>query len=95
MNSEEALSLVYSAIQQVNEMRSPEEQIPATSDVKLVGDDGILDSLALTTLILALEEGLREETGTDISIIGEDSFDNLAGQFGTPSTIAELIITLV
>jgi hypothetical protein len=47
--------------------------------------------LALTTLILSLENRLREKTGEDVPLMQESDFDALTQQFRTPRAIAELI----
>ena len=91
MDPQHCLPLVYDALRRVNELRVPEQRVPEEPDVVLVGDEGLLDSLALTTLILALENRLREKTGNDISLMQEADFDALAEQFKTPRAIAELI----
>ena len=91
MDVQHCLPLVYDALRRVNEIRPPEEHVPEEPDVVLVGDEGLLDSLALTTLILALENQLREKTGKDISLMQEADFDTLTEQFHTPRAIAELI----
>ena len=95
MNLQESQSLVYVAMRQVNAMRAPNEQIPERSDVVLVGDDGVMDSLALMTLILALEEGFRERIGKDVSIMGENNFDKLVAHFRTPEDIAKYLLELL
>jgi acyl carrier protein len=75
----------------VNEIRPPNQRVPEEPDVVLVGEEGLLDSLALTTLILSLENKLSEKTGQDVSLMLETDFDTLSRQFRTPRAIAELI----
>ena len=91
MDVQHFLPLVYEALRRVNDIRPPNEQVPEEPDVVLVGNEGLLDSLALTTLVLALENRLREKTGSDVSLIQEANFDTLTEKFRTPWTIAELI----
>jgi acyl carrier protein len=91
MDVQDCLLLVYDALRRVNEIRSSEEHVPEEPDVVLVGDEGLLDSLALTTLILSLENRLREKTGEDVPLMQESDFDALTQQFRTPRAIAELI----
>lgn len=91
MDVRDCLPLVYEALQKVNAIRPSEEQVPEEPDVVLAGDEGLLDSLALTTLILSLENRLREKTGEDVSLMQEGDLDALTQQFRTPLAIAELI----
>ena len=55
-----ALDVVYNAIDVVNDLRQANDQIARTPDVALAGEGGCLDSLALATLILAVERRVAE-----------------------------------
>jgi hypothetical protein len=91
MEIQTGLSLVYDALRRVNQIRPPEAQVPEEPDVVLVGDKGLLDSLAITIFIVALENLLREKTGQDVPLLQEADFEALTEQFRTPRMIAELI----
>jgi acyl carrier protein len=93
MDQTAALKLVYDAIDTANELRREEDRIPKTPDVKLVGQDGRLDSLALATLLLAIERRTEEETGESISLLDEsgDDLDAQLHRFETPEALAGLI----
>ncbi len=91
MEIQTCLSLVYDALRRVNEIRPPEAQVPEEPDVVLVGDKGLLDSMAITILIVTLENLLREKTGQEVPILQETDFETLTEQFRTPRVIAELI----
>jgi acyl carrier protein len=91
MDAQHYLPLIYDALRRVNEIRPPNQRVPEEPDVVLVGEEGLLDSLALTTLILSLENKLSEKTGQDVSLMLETDFDTLTRQFRTPRAIAELI----
>ena len=91
MDLNQSLRLVYDALRRVNETRSLDDQVPEEPDVMIVGEPGLLDSLALTTLILTIEDAVSEKIGKDVSLIQEAQFDTLTKQFRTPRAIAELI----
>jgi hypothetical protein len=91
MEIQTCLSLVYDALRRVNEIRPPEAQVPEEPDVVLVGAKGLLDSMAITILIVTLENLLREKTGQEVPILQETDFETLTEQFRTPRLIAELI----
>jgi acyl carrier protein len=92
MNAEEALDTVYRALGMVNELRLPGDAIPRTPHAILTGDGGALDSLALVTLVLAVEQSVMESTGREISLMGEESFDTRQGSFRTPAALAAYIV---
>jgi hypothetical protein len=90
-NKGEILALVYGCIDDINDLRSPDQAIERRPDVLLVGEGGCLDSLALATLILNLERRASRLSGREISLFdGRELEDNLA-RFCTPATLAELI----
>jgi acyl carrier protein len=91
MEFDQALSLLYSALQTVNELRPPDDAIAQDPDIVLVGDDGVLDSLGITTLILSLENRLRD-AGRDVALLEGDDFESEMSRFRTPATIARLIV---
>jgi hypothetical protein len=91
METQTGLSLVYEALRRVNQIRPPEAQVPEDPDVILLGDKGLLDSMAVTVLIVTLENLLREKTGQEVSLLQEADFEVLTEQFRTPRVIAELI----
>ena len=91
MQISQELKLVYSAISRVNDIRLPDEQIPEAPDTVLVGDEGLLDSLAITTLILALEDDIRAAYDRDVPLMQYSEEEDWLTYFRTPQTIAALI----
>lgn len=90
-NSAEILALIYGCIDDINDLRSPEEAIEKRPDILLVGEGGSLDSLALTMLILNIERRTAKLSGKEISLLdGRELDDNLA-RFATPTALVDLI----
>ena len=94
-NPGEILALIYGCIDDVNELRLPEEAIDKQPNVVLIGEGGCLDSLALMMLILNLERRASSISGREISLLdGRELEDNLA-RFATPAALAELVTEVV
>ena len=90
-NKGEILALVYGCIDDINDLRSPDEAIEKRPDVLLAGEGGCLDSLALAMLILNLERRASGFSGKEISLLdGKGLEDNLA-RFSTPAALAAAI----
>jgi hypothetical protein len=87
-----ALGIVYDALDVVNGTRSADEQLPKRPDVALAGEGGSLDSLALVTLVLAIERGAGAVAGTAVSLFEETQIDPRMSSYRTPSTIASLLL---
>jgi hypothetical protein len=94
MDHAAALQLVYEGIDVANELRRADDQIPKAPDVKLVGADGRLDSLALATLLLAVERRVEETTGHSIYLLDDSEGDPDSQLEGleTPESLAALIL---
>jgi hypothetical protein len=86
-----ALGIVYDALDVLNGTRAPDEQLPKAPDVPLAGDGGSLDSLALVTLVLAVERGVAAVAGTGVGLL-DDQIDPQMSAYRTPSTIASLLV---
>lgn len=91
MDKSALLQVVYQAIDVVNELRGDDEQIPKRDDVVLAGSDGVLDSLALVTLILAVESKVAELTGESVGLLDDSDFSDDVDRIRTPSAIVELV----
>ena len=90
-DSGEVLALIYGCIDDINDLRLPNEAIEKRPDVILVGEGGCLDLLALTMLILNVERQASKISGKAISLLdGRELEDNLA-RFSTPAALAELV----
>jgi hypothetical protein len=94
MDHAAALQLVYEGIDVANDLRRADDQIPKAPDVKLVGADGRLDSLALATLLLAVERKVEEATGIGVYLLddSEGDQDSQLQRLATPDTLAGLIL---
>jgi acyl carrier protein len=63
---------VLAAIDELNELRSPTEQIAKSDSTSLVGPDGALDSLGLVNLIALLEQRIEDDLGRALSLVDSD-----------------------
>ncbi len=66
-NYEKLLSVVYEALDVVNQMLPIEKQVSKSEDLEIFGKDAALDSLAQVNLLVAIEEKVGESLGTYVS----------------------------
>jgi hypothetical protein len=92
MDHQEALNIVYGALDLINSLRAPEDVIVSSPEVVLAGAGGIMDSLALTTLVLSVESRVGELTGVEISLIDGGDLDAELESLRTPATLAATIV---
>jgi acyl carrier protein len=70
----EAVSrILFDSVILLNRQLPNRKKIPSAESTVLHGDDGELDSLSLVTLLVAVEEGLEDEFGTNCELMDEIS----------------------
>lgn len=88
MTSQEQIrTLIYRAIDRVNETLKPADAVAKAPGTMLMGDAQVFDSMGFVTFMAALEDLLASATGRDLSIVDtmfaqgvdEWSVDSLAG----------------
>lgn len=62
-------------------------------DTPLFGDGGVLDSLGLVELIIALEQEIESEAGVTVVLADERAFSQRQSPFATVATLAEYAAT--
>jgi hypothetical protein len=95
MDREIAFRIVYEAIDVVNGQRAPDAQLVKSPDVIFAGENGALDSLALTTLVLGVERKVKEVTGKEIDILASAIVEDGISALRTPSALVEIILQQV
>jgi hypothetical protein len=90
-NKGEILALVYGCIDDINDLRTPDEAIEKRPDVLLAGEGGCLDSLALAMLILNLERRASSLSDKEISLLDGRELEDSLARFSTPSALADLV----
>lgn len=95
MDRKIATDLVFQALDAVNELRAPTSQIPKKLDVELFGQDGVLDSLAMTTLVLSIERNVENQFGVQVDLLGNLVAAEGSANLGTPAAIVDLILDRV
>ena len=64
-------------------------------DTKLFGKGASLDSLALVTLIAAVETRLRDQTDSDILLVNENAMSRRNSPFRTVGTLCDYICEIL
>ena len=64
MDHDEALKVVYDAIDVVNRQLPASKRLPKSPDTVIVGAGGSLDSLGIVTLVVLVEDSPFQSIGT-------------------------------
>jgi hypothetical protein len=86
-------TLIYRAIDQVNEVLRPAEAVAKSPETVLMGDAQVFDSMGFVTFMAALEDNISRTTGRDISVV-DAMFADDADRW-TVETLAKRIAELV
>ena len=65
--------IILQAIDEFNALFPPDQQIGKMYNSVLYGEDGVLDSLGLVSIITDVEQRIETELGVSISLVTEDS----------------------
>ena len=69
-------SVVYDAIDELNEQFAEENKLEKTSETALLGNAGRLDSVGFVNLIVLVEEKCQDEFGVPISLTDDLGTDD-------------------
>ena len=72
MNDDQALRIVYDAIDIVNQQLPAARRLAKSPDTVIVGAGGPLDSLGIINFVVTLEEKVGDATGTSIQLLEEE-----------------------
>jgi hypothetical protein len=82
LNTNNLRSIVYKAIDEINDGLDEDAKLPKVPNLVLTGDSGLLTSLQLVTLIAAIEDIIEDRFGERLSL-----FENLEDAFKQDSTL--------
>ena len=87
--------IIVEVLVELNEELENENLNNPTSETKLYGGSGALDSLALVSLIIDLEERITAEFNKDIVLADEKAMSQKTSPFRTVESLTEYITKLL
>lgn len=82
--------IVNQALELSNQSRSDDTQIPLTNSSILFGQGGYLDSMALVTLLMDIEDALQDH-GVDVSLSDEKAMSSTRSPFKDIPSITQYV----
>ncbi len=89
------MDILFSAIDELNEIRPPGQTVEKSPDTVLFGEGGTLDSIGLVSFIVAAEQKIAQETGITITLADERAMSRKNSPFRTVSALANYISLLM
>ncbi len=91
----ELVSLIVKAVQELTAQQDIKITVPLDSETRLFGRDGLLDSLGLVTLVVAMEQAIQDEYGFTISLADEKALSQKSSPYRTVGALAEYAHSLI
>jgi hypothetical protein len=89
------LLAIYDALDEVNEQLPASRRVPRDPAVKLTGDGGVLDSLALVNLIVAAEQKIADRTGRAVILTDDAALFEPEGPISTVQRFVDHVVRQV
>lgn len=93
--NESVEALVVDCVTELNDGRTERVPIELGAHTPLFGGDGVLDSLALVKLVLAIEDSVEERAGIVVSLADERAVSQTSSPFRTVGTLAAYVELLM
>lgn len=89
------VALIVGALEEISVAQ--EVQVPAdvSTATALFGRDGILDSLALVALVIAVEQAIEDQFGVSVSLADEKALSQKNSPYRTIGSLAEYAGSLI
>lgn len=92
MSQREAVQgIIYRALQNLNAELPPAAQVKISDETLLLGEDSLLDSLSLVSVIVDVETALQDELGQSVSLTD----DRAMGYQPSPYVDVKALLTYI
>jgi acyl carrier protein len=88
-------AIIIECLQDLNDDIESESLENPNKDTKIFGEDGVLDSLALVSLISDLEEEIHDRFDKDVTLADEKAMSQRRSPFGSVESLTEYIDMLI
>lgn len=93
--SDRILTLIWDAIDEVNQLLPEEARVAKQPDAVLLGESGSLDSFGLVNLVVALEQRIEDEFGVTLTLADEKAMSHSRSPFRTVQTLHDYVRDLL
>ena len=93
MQRDEAIRLVHSAIDAINQQLPPSRRLAKSPGTIIVGPFGSLDSLGIINFVMAIEERAGDLLGAPVQLLDDTALME-TGPFRTVESLTRLLETL-
>ncbi|MED4454441.1 hypothetical protein [Metabacillus fastidiosus] len=87
--------IIYPSFDEIRDLVEDPEQLKFSLDTVLFGSNATLDSLALVSLIVAIEERIEEKTGFLVTLADDKAMSRKSSPFRNVSSLSEYIEEII
>ena len=91
-NEERVRNLVFDALDEVNATQPPERRVEKRGDAPLFGPEGVLNSLGLITLVVAVEQRIEAALGAAGMLLDTEAPPRDDNPFATVSAFVAYVM---
>lgn len=92
---EKILDIILTQAEELNEQLTNKIPVEQGADAPLFGKGGVLDSVALVTLIVAVEQAIEDEFDVALTIADEKAMSQKSSPFRTIGALSDYVQKLV
>jgi D-alanine--poly(phosphoribitol) ligase subunit 2 len=92
LNLDNILDVIYGCVDLLNRQLPHDMKLQKSTDTQLGGEGGVLDSLGLITLLVALEEELEKKFGVQCVLLDEEVMSDQNGPYSSIDSLSKWII---
>jgi len=89
---EQVFSIIHNALIEINATRKEKIDLCNVDTLALYGTTGVFDSMQLVSFLAAVEEGLDDELGLEISLTSEKAVSQTISPFSSVTLLIEFIM---
>lgn len=88
-------SCLRAAIEEFNSFQPAERQLRNSPETALIGADGVLDSLALVSFLVGVEQEIATEFNTPVTLASDKAFSMRNSPFASVGSLAQYVRGLI
>ena len=87
--------IIFQALNNINDERSPVDQLVIEPETRLFGTDAALDSLSLVSVIVDVEGAVTDAVGRDICLTDDQAMSQAVSPFTDVKSLTDYILRLL
>jgi D-alanine--poly(phosphoribitol) ligase subunit 2 len=93
--NEKIKQAIFNSIEEINQQLENKDQLEKNIETVLFGENGVLDSLGLINLVVAVEQSIEDEFDVTITLADERAMSQQTSPFRTVGTMTDYIEILL